>query len=325
MSGAKNKAVAVVSREDFERMKRKSARRVVEPVVVVEGIKKNQPPVVAPAPRKALPKSLELTEQDKDILTRADIARQEELAEIRRANRIILTAKCNLIRNAQIAEKAELKRERSQQDAYYDELMEKDRQEEFKRVALENEEREKLNKQNAEMLQNQLERRAIERQKQADRIRAEAEYLARMEAKLKESKEQTTKLKEMRREKLKKDFQQTYEMNQKIKSSNFEKERLSELKIQEYMRQKKNREEAQDAERRLRNDLRERKMLKMCEDQMQTRTSQNEKYEKWFKRESERKEREFRRKELEAAIKRKEFEAAILEDRKMQQREKVGI
>lgn len=99
---------------------------------------------------------------------------------------------------------------------------------------------------------------------------------------------------------------------------------MAELKVQEYMRQRKAREEALEAEKRRRNDQRERKLLKMCQDQMQTRNNQDQKYEKWFQRESESKEREFRQRELKAAVKRKTDFEAILEDRRMQQREKAS-
>lgn len=322
MSTARKIPVAIVSREDFERMKRKSVKISNTPMTQE---KPQEQPKMPLATRKPLPKSMEPSEKDLVIISRAEIAKQEELTEIRRANRIILTAKCNLIRSAQIAEKNELKRELNEEENRHYELMEKERQEEFRRIALENEEKERVNKQHAEMIKRQLELRANERQKQADKIKAEADYLVVMELKLRASNDYVAKQKEIQRDKLKAELQSAYEINQKIKSMNFERERLSELKIQEYMRQKKNREEALDAEKRLRNDCRERKMLKMCEDQMQTRNSQDEKYEKWFQREAERKEREFRRKELEAAKKKKGFDAAVLEDRKMQQREKKRL
>lgn len=325
MSDKKPHPVAVVSREDFERMKRKCARVTTKETAATEDKKPvKEKPVMVVATRKPLPKSLEPTEHDKEIISRAELAKQEELMEIRQANRIILTAKCNLIRAAQIAEKNELKRELSQEERKYYELMEKERQQELERAAQENRERERLNRNHVEVIEKQLEMRAKEREKQAERIKTEADYLAMMEARMKASNEMVKQQAEKRREKLKKDLQEAYEINQKIKNLDFEKERLSELKIQEFLRQKKIREEAMEAERRLKNDQRETKMLRMCQEQMQTRNSQDEKYEKWFQREAERKEREFRQKELEAAKRRRAFEAAILADREYQQREKVS-
>lgn len=318
--------VAVVSRQDFERMKRVSAgTSIVLANYASTAINpKADKPTAAPENRKPLPKSVLLTEKDREIISRAEIAKQEELMEVRRANRIILTAKCNLIRNAQIAEKNELSREWGKEELRYSELMEKERQEELQRLAQENEEKNKLNKENADMIRKQLEHRANDRQKQAARITAEADYLALLEARLKASNDEATKGKVMRREQIKKDLQNAYEMNKRIKSTNFEKERMAELKVQEYMRQRKAREEALEAEKRRRNDQRERKLLKMCQDQMQTRNNQDQKYEKWFQRESESKEREFRQRELKAAVKRKTDFEAILEDRRMQQREKAS-
>lgn len=301
-------------------MKRKSTKSVTsrEPDIVAN--QKN----VAPAPvQRPLQKKLPKSQEESVILSRAELASQEQLMEIQRANRIILTVKCNLIRSAQITEKQELDREMRQEDDRYYKLMEEDRKKGEMRAAQENEEKEKLNKEHIEVIKNQLDSRANERQRQADRIKEEADHLALMEARLQVSNELVVKEKAQRREKLKRDLQHAYEVNQRIKTLNFEKERLSEIKIQEYMRQKKLHSEALEAEKRLQNDQRERKMLRMCQEQMQVKSSQNDKYEMWFQREAERKEQEFRRKELEAAVKRKELEANIVKERKMQQMEKV--
>lgn len=317
--------VAMVSRQDFERIKRKSAQLPTrETVRSVEIHKKNDHPPFHHVPRKTLPKTVKLTEKDQEIITRAELAKQEELEEVRRANRILLTAKCNLIRKEQIAEKNELGREHDHEELRYYKIMERERQEELLRVARETEERQTLNKEHAEMIKKQLELRANDRQKQADMIKAEADSLVVLEARLKASNEKAAKDKEMRRDKIKKDLQYAYEMNNRIKMSNFEKERNAEMKVQEYMRQRRAREEALELEKRTKNEHRERQMLRMCQEQMQISNSRDDKYEQWLHREAERKDREFRQKELDAAlIRKKEFDV-IMKDREMQQTEKVG-
>lgn len=317
----KKRKVAVVSREDWERMKRKSASVSNKPAVEPPPKKLESPPPV----RKPLPKSKSLSEQDRHILTRAEAAKEEELVEVRQANRIILAAKCHLIRSAQIAEKNELKREMSQEDARYDDIMERELQQAYEKAAETDKEKQKQNQEHAEFIQRQLEARALEREKQAAKIKSEADYLEQMRRKLKVNEEQVTREKFLRREKLKKDLRQSYDMNQKMKSISFEKERQAEMKIQEYVREQKRREDQLIREKQIRNEKREQEFLKMCRVQRQTKNSQDEKFEKWLHREMEQKEREFRQKELEAALKRQKFQEEILKERKMQQEEKVSV
>lgn len=317
----KKRKVAVVSREDWERMKRKSASASHKPTVQVQPKKIGS--LTPPPVRKPLPKSL--SEQDQQILTRAEAAKEEELVEVRQANRIILAAKCHLIRSAQIAEKNELKKEMTQEDARYDDIMERDLQQAYERAAETDKEKQKLNQQHAEFIQGQLESRALERQKQAAKIKSEADFLEHMRRKLKVHEQEMTKEKLVRREKLKRELRQSYDMNQKMKSISFERERQAEMKIQEYIREQKLREDELIREKQLREEKREQEFLKMCRVQRQAKNSQDEKFDKWLHREMEQKEREFRQKELDAALKRQKFQEDILKERKMQQEEKVRV
>lgn len=277
--------------------------------------------------RKAFPKSIlrEPSEDERLILSRAEAAKQEELVEVRQANRILLAAKCHVIRNAQLSEKNEIKRELQEEDSRYHKMMEEEREKEFALAAKKEVEKQKLKKEHAGFIKIQLENRAIDRQKQAENVQLEAEFLSFVRAKMEASDKEMVRQKEIRREKLKRDLQSSYELNKAVKNADFEKERIAEMKIQEYIRLQKQREEQLEAQKRAKNEEREREFLKKCQAQQQSSKSQEEKYEKWVRREMEAKEREFRLKEYESAKRRKEFEAKILLDRQMQQDEKVKI
>lgn len=309
----------LLSRKEYERIRNKSSAKPVRP----EEDKPIQQPQIEPIRKKSLPRAFKPDSRERVVMDRAEAAKEEDLIEVRQANRIILAAKCHLIRNAQIVERNELKREVSVEDARYDDIMEKDRKEFFQREAQVLEERQRANKEHAEFIKTQLELRENERRKEADRIKNEAEALMRLQHALKISEAESQKEKQQRKEKLQKELQRSFELNEAMKAINFERESISEMRIQEYMRLKIKRAEELELEKRLKEEERERKLLKMSQVQKQTQNIQDSKFAQWVHREQELKEREYRQKEKEALIKKKELESAILQERKLQQEEKV--
>lgn len=122
-------------------------------------------------PTKNLP-SFETAEQKK-ILDRAFMAKQEEQEEIKRANRIILAAKCHLIRDAQIAERNELEKELRQEDLRLEREMAEDRERAIRMADVQQQRDREINKRHAKEIEDQLKRRELVRLMEAERIEEE--------------------------------------------------------------------------------------------------------------------------------------------------------
>lgn len=158
---------------------------------------------------------------------------------------------------------------------------------------------------------------------QAEKIKIEAEYLAKFTRETAAVNKREQQKKNERIEKIKRDLQQSYEQKKSVQSSQFEQERIAEMKVQEYIRLQKRKEETLAEQKRIQDEKREKGFQKLCMSQLRATNSQEQKYEKWFRHELDKKEREYRQKELDAVKKRKEQQEKILMDRHLQQEEKV--
>jgi hypothetical protein len=99
---------------------------------------------------------------------------------------------------------------------------------------------------------------------------------------------------------------------------------MDELKVQEYMRQKLEREKQLQLERRIAKDEREKEYDKILQRQKQLLESQTERNELEYRRQREEVEREFRRREKEAAIKKIKMADEIAKARSVQLEEVVS-
>ena len=102
-------------------------------------------------------------------------------------------------------------------------------------------------------------------------------------------------------------------------------ERIAELKVQEYMRQKLEREKRLVLERRLAKEEKEKEYDRILQRQQKLMESKTERNELEYRRQREEVEREFRRREKEAAIKKREMADEIAKARNVQLEEVVSF
>lgn len=158
MNGQK---VTVVSKEVLERLRSRSSKPQVTPEAKSSPIpdvptKIKLPITVGPKPLQLV---APLPKEDKIIIDRAQAAKEDDLIEIREANRLILGVKCHVIRTAQIAEKNELKQKLLQEDIKYDDILEQNRLKEIERASQEEKLKEESNQKHADFLKQQLQTR----------------------------------------------------------------------------------------------------------------------------------------------------------------------
>ncbi|XP_046385400.1 cilia- and flagella-associated protein 45-like isoform X2 [Ischnura elegans] len=251
-------------------------------------------------------------------LNRAALLKAEQEDEIKAANRLILGTKCHAIRCAQIAEKALTKKELEKEERRLEEMMEQER---LKLIA--SEERKK-------------EEDRIRKSKYVEHIKQQIHENETQQAILAQQLEQESKL--IQQGMIQSNFEALENMKKKaadqaamraelhaineqiLQLKKIEKEEsiIADLKVQEYMRQKAEREAEREAEIQRMKQAKEKEIARLRALQERQQDLQSQKDELKSKRIQEEVEREWRRKEQELARRHAKEEAALREAREAQ-------
>lgn len=241
-----------------------------------------------------------------------------KIEEVQRANRIILAAKCVVVRDAQIKEKEEICREQREEELRLEKMMlaECDRASEEEK--LRQKELKLLNQRYANELRQQLDIRETKKFLEAKRIEEEAKALAKAKVAILNEHLAKQRLKQEKIAHIRNELRQSSEMSSFLKKNTYEEQRTSEMKAQEYMRMKREREIQFERDRRLERERKQREADRLLTIQTKFLKMKNEQESMAMRRIQEQKEREFRQKEMEAAIKRKETEEHVNRARRLQ-------
>uniref|UniRef100_A0A182NR23 Cilia- and flagella-associated protein 45 n=1 Tax=Anopheles dirus TaxID=7168 RepID=A0A182NR23_9DIPT len=245
------------------------------------------------------------------IIDRAFLAKQEQEEEVKRANRIILAAKCHIIRDAQIAEKQEIERELRTEELRLEKMMLQENEKALKEEEKKREVNKVLTTQHSEEIRNQLLEREKIRLKEAERIEEEARVLKQAQMAIADEEKRKEKDRHERVNQVRDGLKKAYELSAYYKQVEFEEQRIAELKIQEYMRQRMERQKKLEFERKIAAEVREKEHDRMLKIQQKLLDTKSEKNDMDLRRGQEHIEREFRRREKEAAIKKKELEQQL--------------
>lgn len=107
------------------------------------------------------------------------------------------------------------------------------------------------------------------------------------------------------------DLKKAYELSAYYKQLEFEEQRLAELKVQEYTRLRNERQAKLEFEKKIAAEAKEREQDRMLKIQQKLLTTKSSKNDMDLRRGQEHVEREFRRREKEAAIRKRELEQQI--------------
>ncbi|KAH8270078.1 hypothetical protein KR018_003619 [Drosophila ironensis] len=257
----------------------------------------------------------EILQEKESVLGRAFLARQEQEQEVKQVNRMILDAKCKAVREAQIHEKHLLAKALREDDERLARMVN-----ERARIALSAEderERLELEKRNryAHDIRQQLSERENQRYMEAKRVADEAKDLRRASELHRKQEEQKRTTVQMQKQRFRDELQRIRNMSNVFKAVLTEQERLSELRITAYMREKQEKERQVKEMQRLAKkefERRQQRIFTVAAEAMETRQANDElKYLK----ERDRLEREYRRREKEAAVARRDVERDLLKSR----------
>lgn len=255
------------------------------------------------------------------VLERAFLAKHEQEEEVKKANRIILDAKCHAVRDAQVQEKTELEQELKKDEERLDKLVIdralKELNEEDAKYSTLYERKQKY----AKEIKKQIDERETARFLEAERKEEEALRVRQASEILKRDEERQKQLARERRNKYRDDLAKVMEMTTTFRRMLCEQEKEAELRIAAYMRAQEQRLKALKAEQKLAKEELERKQQRIYNLSEKVLQSRTDRAEMAYLREQEKIEREYRQKEKEAAQRKKQFEKELREARECQMQE----
>ncbi|PSN55986.1 hypothetical protein C0J52_02150 [Blattella germanica] len=197
------------------------------------------------------------------LLRRAFEMKQEQEDEVKRANGLILSTKCHAIRNAQIAEKKQIEKDLEEEERRLDQMMEDDR----RRALLDEEEREEKEKLKRDLyvrqVKEQIKENEIERILDLERKEEESRLIneVQMQVQLEELEACNKKLAQQAQ--MREELNAINKQIEKFHDLEIEEDRISEMRIQEFMRQKAEREEAREKELALQHMAKEKEIARL--------------------------------------------------------------
>jgi len=260
----------------------------------------------------------EAKQQGEYLLAKATEQQEEQEDEIKHLNELILNAKCHAIRDAQILEKGHIKEETTDEEKRLDAMMEVERQ----RALLLQEEIEDQRKieryEGKGMILNQISQREEERLLEQEKKDQEAQVMLKYLEKLQMEDIKDLEKKRQIQVEAQKEITRANEETEDIKRAKTEQEKLADLKVNEYMKQKAEREAAFEAEQERIRIEKEKEIARLRAMQERAKDYQAEKDALRAKRNQEQREREWRQKEKEEAVIKAETELMLKEAREVQ-------
>ncbi|KAJ8963484.1 hypothetical protein NQ318_018967, partial [Aromia moschata] len=250
----------------------------------------------------------------------------EQDDRVKRANGVILATKCRAIRNAQIAEKKLIGKQLQEENKRLDMMMEQQRQKlieiEEKKEGEEQEEN-KYEKRGCTMIllhpvgihfcryvtevRQQIKENELTRLLEAERVEEESRMMNKALVALQKEEEQKQREKAEQQLKMREEFKKSNAEAEHYKNVKLEEQRISDMRIQQFMKEKAEREEARERELALAAAAKEKEIARLRAAQEKSADYQAAMDEMNALRTQEEKEREWREKEKAEAKKKKEL------------------
>ncbi|XP_018087585.1 cilia and flagella associated protein 45 S homeolog isoform X1 [Xenopus laevis] len=249
------------------------------------------------------------------LLQRANTLRMEQEDEMKTLNEVILHTKCHAIRDAQVLEKKQIKKELDTEERRLDQMMEVERQKAME-MQEEIEEHRKQEKIRGKMhiiqqMEGNLESRILVEEQKEQEAQHMLQYLEELQI------EDYEEMKRKRQEQLEiqAQIQQINTENLKKKTERKEQERLSDLRVLEYNKNKMEREAEYEAEQQRIKKEKELEVARLRALQERARDYRAEQDALRAKRNQEAMERSWRQKEKEIAQKQAEVNSMMKQTR----------
>lgn len=224
---------------------------------------------------------------------------------------MILATKCHVIRDAQVAEKNEIKQEMRDEELRLEKMMLDERAKALQLEDVRRDQLRRVNEKHAYEIKNQLREREMAKVMEAERIEEEAKAMAKAQIAI--TLDMLEKERDRKEQKLRvrTELQKSNELSEFFKGLVFEEQRIADMKAQEFMRIKQEREQQLARDKKLAAELKQREADRLLALQTKMLNTKDEQEEMNMRRNQEEKEREFRRKEKEAVLKKKKADQEL--------------
>ncbi|KAJ8924075.1 hypothetical protein NQ315_006856 [Exocentrus adspersus] len=249
---------------------------------------------------EAASKNLYLLKRSQDLIIEQD-------DRVKAANGVILAAKCRAIRNAQISEKKLIEKQLQEENKRLDMMMEQQRQ---KKIIVEEKKREvdkkKMVRYTKEIKQ-QMKENELLRLMEMEKIEEESKLLNKALIQMQKEEQQKQQAKKETQAKMREEFKKANVEVENYKLLKLEEQRIAEMRIQQFMKGKAEREEAREKELAAEKAAKEMEIARLRAQQEKAQDYRAQMDEMNALRMYEEKEKEWRDKEKAAALKRKQM------------------
>ncbi|KAM5237291.1 cilia- and flagella-associated protein 45 [Ctenodactylus gundi] len=301
-------------REAQEQAFKKEKEAVLDAVTTRKKIMK-QKEMVCRNNKKLTDLEEEAKEQAQSLLQRASRLRMEQEEELKHMSKVILNAKCHAIRDAQILEKQQIRKELDAEEKRLDQMMEVERQKSIQRQEELDRKRREERMRGRRQIVAQMERNREERSLLAEQREQEKEHMLEHMQKLHEEDLRDMEQRQQQKLKIQAEIKRINDENQRQKEELLAQERLADQMVMEFTRKKMAREAEFEAEQERIRREKEKEIARLRAMQEKVQDYQAEQDALRAKRNQEVADREWRRKEKENAQKRVETEAKLRKTR----------
>jgi len=253
----------------------------------------------------------EAKEKAQYLLQKANEQMEEQEDEIKKLNETILNAKCHAIRDAQLIEKLEIKKEILEENKRLDDMMESDRVRAL--ASKEDEENQKKTERLVgsvvlrEQIKQKEDQKIMETELREQENKKRKEFLKDMQ----EAELEQEKLNRQKQHEIMEDVAKTKTELQAQAEKQKARQKLEEKRIEEYQKKRDKRLQAEEDEKEKQRIAKEHEIARLRAKQERVKDKKAEQDAQMAKRRQEEAEREWRKKEYEEAIKKTENEKTL--------------
>ncbi|CAO2638437.1 Cilia- and flagella-associated protein 45 [Lemmus lemmus] len=322
----------IISPEEFERIKWASQVLTKEELEAREQAFKKEKEAILEAVtiRKKIMKQKEMAwnnnkklsdleevakERAQNLLQRANKLRMEQEEELKDMSKIILNAKCHAIRDAQILEKQQIRKELEEEEKRLDQMMEEDRQKSLQRQKDRERKRKEERLRGKWHIVEQMKKNEEERSLLAEHREQEKEQMLAYMEQLQEEDLQDLERRHQEKLKMQAEIKRINDENQRQKAERLAQEKLADQMVMEFTKKKMAREaEFETEQERIRRE-KEKEIARLRAMQEKAQDYRAEQDALRAKRNQEVADREWRQKEKENAQKKMEVEEKLRKSR----------
>ncbi|KAH0516086.1 Cilia- and flagella-associated protein 45 [Microtus ochrogaster] len=322
----------IISPEEFERIKWASQVLTKEELEAKEQAFKKEKEAILEAVtiRKKIMKQKEMAwsnnkklsdleevakERAQNLLQRANKLRMEQEEELKDMSKIILNAKCHAIRDAQILEKQQIRKELEEEEKRLDQMMEEDRQKSLQRQKDRERKRKEERIRGKRHIVEQIKKNEEERSLLAEHREQEKEQMLAYMERLQEEDLQDLERRHQEKLKMQAEIKRINDENQRQKAERLAQEKLADQMVMEFTKKKMAREAEFEAEQERIRREKEKEIARLRAMQEKAQDYRAEQDALRAKRNQEVADREWRQKEKENAQKKMETEEKLRKSR----------